>query len=79
MGLGDAFEGHLHPEARNERSILYENKGGNRFVDVTEERRLVDMSWSGDASPIDVNRDGWPDLYVLNMQGHDEYLRKRRR
>ena len=73
VGLGDAFEGHLHPEARNERSILYENKGGNRFVDVTEERRLVDLSWSGDASPIDVNRDGWPDLYVLNMQGHDEY------
>jgi enediyne biosynthesis protein E4 len=73
VGLGDAFEGHLHPEARNERSILYENKGGNRFVDVTEERRLVDLSWSGDASPIDVNGDGWPDLYVLNMQGHDEY------
>ena len=73
VGLGDAFEGHLHPDARNERSILYENKGGNRFVDVTEERRLVDLSWSGDASPIDVNRDGWPDLYVLNMQGHDEY------
>ena len=79
VGLGDAFEGHLHPEARNERSILCENKGGNRFVDVTEERRLVDLSWSGDASPIDVNRDGWPDLYVLNMQGHDQVLRERRR
>ena len=73
VGLSDAFEGHLHPEQRNERSILYENRGGNRFVDVTEERRLVDVSWSGDASAIDVNRDGWPDLYVLNMQGHDEY------
>ena len=75
VGLSDAFEGHLHPERkdRHERSILYENRGNNHFVDVTEERRLGDMSWSGDASPIDVNGDGWPDLYVLNMQGHDEY------
>ena len=40
---------------------------------MTEERRLVDESWTGDASPLDANGDGWPDLYVLNMQGHDEY------
>ena len=31
------------------------------------------MSWSGAASPIDLNEDGWQDLYVLSMQGHDEY------
>jgi cytochrome oxidase Cu insertion factor (SCO1/SenC/PrrC family) len=75
LGLTDAFEGHLHAERkdRHERSILYENRGNNHFVDVTEERRLNDMSWNGDASPIDVNGDGWPDLYVLNMQGNDEY------
>ncbi len=73
VGFGDAFEGHLHPDQRNERSTLYENRGNNRFADVTEERRLIDMGWSGDATPVDVNRDGWPDLYVLNMQGHDEY------
>ncbi|MBM3773171.1 MAG: hypothetical protein FJW27_18175 [Acidimicrobiia bacterium] len=73
IGLSNAFEGHLHPHERNERSILYENRGNNRFVDVTEERRLVDVGWSGDASPLDVNGDGWLDLYVLNMQGHDEY------
>ena len=54
VGFTDAFDGHLHPEQRNERSILYENRGNNRFVDVTEERRIVDVSWSGDASPIDV-------------------------
>ena len=23
--------------------------------------------------PLDANEDGWPDLYVLNMQGHDQY------
>ena len=68
LGFADAFEGHLQPERRNERSILYENQGGNRFADVTEARGLADESWTGDASPIDANRDGWPDLYVLNMQ-----------
>ena len=74
IGFADAFEGHLQPERRNERSILYENRGDNRFVDVTEERGLADESWTGDASPLDANGDGWPDLYVLNMQGHDQYF-----
>ena len=72
VGLRDAFTGHLKPE-RTENSILYKNMGDNRFADVTEETGLIDGSWSGDASPIDVNGDNFPDLYVLNMQGHDEY------
>ena len=71
--LPDAFAGHLKPEERNEQSILYRNEGGNRFRDVTEEVGLVDVCWSGDASPCDFNNDGRPDLYLLNMQGHDEY------
>ena len=68
----DAFTGHLKPE-RAEPSILYRNEGGNRFVDVSKETGLVDTSWSGDASAVDVNDDGWLDLYVLNMQGDDQY------
>jgi hypothetical protein len=72
VGFDDAFAGHLKPQ-RQERSILYENNGDNHFADVTVERRLVDTSWSGAATPFDANEDGWPDLYVLNMQGHDEY------
>ena len=72
VGLRDAFTGHLKPD-RTENSILYRNMGDNRFADVTEETGLIDGSWSGDASPIDVNGDNYPDLYVLNMQGHDEY------
>jgi hypothetical protein len=68
----DAFSGHLKP-ARFERSILYHNEGGNRFVDVSQRTGLVDLSWSGDASIVDVNDDGWPDLYVLNMEGDDQY------
>ena len=72
LGLQDGFAGHLKPE-RTESSILFKNMGGNRFQDVSEEMNLVDTSWSGAASPIDCNSDGWPDLYILNMQGNDEY------
>jgi hypothetical protein len=68
IGLEDAFHGHLFPE-RAEASILYRNLGENRFQDVTEATGLVDKSWSGDATIIDVNNDGHLDLYVANMQG----------
>ena len=70
VALSDAFLGHLHPE-RAEASILYRNLGGNRFKDVSREVGLVDLSWSGDATTFDVNADGFPDLYVLDMQGGD--------
>lgn len=71
-GFNDGFSGHLKPE-RTETSILFKNEGENRFVDVSEKVGLQDESWAGAASPIDVNEDGWSDLYVLNMQGHDQY------
>jgi hypothetical protein len=71
--VSDAFAGHLKPRERREKSLLYRNTGNNRFVDVTDATQLIDYSWTGDASPIDANGDGWIDLYVLNMQGHDEY------
>jgi hypothetical protein len=72
VAFEDAFSGHLKPE-RAEPSILYRNEGKNRFVDVSRETGLIDTSWSGDASAIDVNDDGWLDLYVLNMLGDDQY------
>ncbi|HXV61884.1 MAG TPA: CRTAC1 family protein [Vicinamibacteria bacterium] len=72
VGVLDAFAGHLKTE-RTERNILYHNLGGSRFEDVTARVALSDDTWAGDASPMDLNEDGWPDLYVLNMQGHDEY------
>jgi enediyne biosynthesis protein E4 len=68
----EAFLGHLHPD-RVETSILYRNLGGRKFRDVSREMNLVDTSWSGDATACDVNGDGWPDLYVTNMQGDDHF------
>ena len=76
VGVGNAFGGHLYPE-RTEASILYRNLGGNRFADVSRQTGLVDASWSGDASAVDLDEDGWLDLYVLNMQGDDHaYLNR---
>ncbi len=68
----DAFYGHLYPD-RAEFSILYRNLGGARFEDVSRVMNLRDDSWSGDATFTDFNQDGFPDLYVVNMQGDDHY------
>ena len=73
-GIKEAFGGHLKSEL-SERSLLYRNNGDNTFADVTDETGLIDESWSGDATPIDADNDGWLDLYVLNMQGTDEFYR----
>lgn len=72
IGMPDAFHGHLHRD-RAEYSILYKNVDGRHFRDVSEEVGLRDASWSGDASFTDINGDGYPDLYVLNMQGEDHF------
>jgi len=73
VGLADAFSGHLHPD-RAETAILYKNMGGNRFKDVTVEVGIGSAGWSGDASFADLNGDGFPDLYALNMQGSNHYF-----
>lgn len=76
-GLEDAFFGHMFPD-RFEYPVLYRNLGGNRFKDVTVEVGLRPQSWSGDASVADLNGDGWSDLFILNMQGHDHYFENER-
>lgn len=72
VGFGDSTMGQLIPK-RDEPNALYRNAGGNHFVDVTEDVGVAGSGWSGDAVSWDVNEDGWPDLYVLNMNGDDEY------
>jgi len=73
VGTSDGFSGHMHPE-RSEAGILYKNLGGGRFRDVTKAMGLGDAGWSGDATTADLNGDGFPDLYALNMQGSDHYF-----
>jgi enediyne biosynthesis protein E4 len=73
VGVTDGFSGHLHPD-RSETAILYKNLGGLRFKDVTAAMGLGGAGWSGDASVADLNGDGFPDLYALNMQGSNHYF-----
>jgi hypothetical protein len=71
IGITNGFYGHLYPEL-SERSILYKNLG-NRKVGAMPPEVLNHSAWSGEASFVDVNGDGFPDLYVLNMQGDDHF------
>jgi hypothetical protein len=72
VGLRDAFHGHMHPD-RFEYPVLYKNMGHNHFKDVTAEVGLHPKGWCGDASFADLNGDGRPDLFFLNMMGHSHY------
>ena len=72
IGIKDGFHGHLKPEL-DEPNILYKNEGGKRFVDVTQKTGVTGRMWSGDASVADLNKDGYPDIYIVNMQGDDRY------
>ncbi|MGB7327545.1 MAG: FG-GAP-like repeat-containing protein [Rubripirellula sp.] len=67
-----AFTGHLF-EDRAEANLLFRNLESGKFEDVSQSVGFDDSSWSGDATPVDGNNDGWPDIYLLSMQGHDEY------
>jgi hypothetical protein len=73
VGLKDAFHGHMFPE-RFEYPVLYKNMGHNHFKDVTEEVGLHPKGWCGDGTFADLNGDGRPDLFLLNMVGHSHYL-----
>ena len=64
-------DGMLRRPERDEPSILYKNMGGLKFKQVSKEMKLDHVAWSGDASFCDLNDDGFPDLYVLNMFGRD--------
>jgi enediyne biosynthesis protein E4 len=72
VGLQKAFDGHLYPD-RYEYPVLYKNMGHNRFKDVTAEVGLHPHGWCGDLDFADLNGDGFPDVYFLNMQGRNHY------
>jgi hypothetical protein len=72
LGVTDVAMGYDAPE-RREQTFLYKNLGGLKFKEVSKEMGLAYNGWSGDAGFSDVNGDGYPDLYILNMQGEDHF------
>ncbi|MDB6053092.1 MAG: ypmQ 2 [Verrucomicrobiales bacterium] len=74
--LDDAFVGHLTP-GRFEQSLLYKNMGGGKFKLVSKEMNLQHKAWSGDASFCDLKETGYPELYVLTMQGDNKFYENR--
>jgi len=51
----------------NQPSLLYDNVGGGRFVDVTEKAGINKRPGPGlGVTTRDFNGDGWPDIYVAN-------------
>ncbi len=73
IALPDAFSGHMFPE-RYEFPVLYRNMGHNHFKNVTAESGLKPVGWSGDATFTDLNGDGFPEVYVLNMMGANHFF-----
>jgi hypothetical protein len=85
-GFEDIFVGGVH------HSTLYHNNGNGTFTDVTAKAGLKSIDsefgplWSVGAAWVDVNNDGWLDLFIVNylkwdfahepvceIDGHREY------
>ena len=47
-------------------------------TDVTAAAGLRPEGWCGDAAVADLNQDGWPDIYFLNMMGANHYFENQR-
>lgn len=43
---------------------LYKNIGGLRFIDVSKDAGINQQGWSVGVSIVDINNDGYPDIYV---------------
>lgn len=53
-------------EFSNTPDALYKNNGDGTFTNVTKSTGLDDRNWSMAAGAIDLDKDGYQDLYLLN-------------
>jgi hypothetical protein len=58
-GLPDLFFGASQASCR-----LYQNLGNHRFLDITKKAGLETTGWCTGISVVDINNDGYPDIYV---------------
>ena len=53
-------------EFKNSRDKLYKNNGDGTFIEIGKQAGLNDLQWSMAAGAIDLDNDGFEDLYLLN-------------
>lgn len=66
---GTYLEGISDPDGKvfkNSSNKLYKNNGDGTFTDVTVKAGLGGARWSMAAVPVDLDNDGYQDLYMLN-------------
>jgi hypothetical protein len=70
-GLQDVFFG-----ASQVGCKLYLNKGGLRFEDISDKAGINKTQWVTGVSVIDINQDGWQDIYLCVSHFKDPLKRK---
>ena len=63
---GGGYARNTDPWSPYDTDRLYENRGGGKFADVTDELGLANRAWGLSATVADLNADGYSDLYVGN-------------
>ncbi len=67
VGIGDFNNDGLKDivfTANQVSSRIYINKGNNKFDDITEKAGLVTNVWATGVSIVDINNDGYDDIYI---------------
>ncbi len=67
VGIGDFNNDGLKDivfTANQVSSRIYINKGNNKFEDITEKAGLVTNVWATGVSIVDINNDGYDDIYI---------------
>jgi len=57
------------------KNRLFHNLGGGRFEDVTDRMGVGSTRWTLAVAAADFDGDGWPDLFLANDYGPEEFYR----
>ncbi|MDG2450135.1 MAG: VCBS repeat-containing protein [Saprospiraceae bacterium] len=58
-------------------NALYLNQGGLKFEDISNEAQISSSGqWSSGVAVVDINADGWQDIYITNTTSKDSVKRQ---